>query len=209
MSTLHKKSCGPAWVPRAEWLIGLTLALVVLILGWLAVQVVNQARDLRDERAYNRALAQQVRELGGRPVEGPRGEPGEPGVGVTGPPGEKGDKGDPGEPAPTLTPSPGATGPRGPRGEPGVSVTGPSGPPGATGPVGPQGIQGVEGERGETGATGPQGPPGPNCPDGYSLQAPSWDPNARVCRRDGAPPSDEPGGPQAEGALDPQRRVYA
>lgn len=99
-------------------------------------------------------------------------------VPIPGPPGPKGDKGDPGKAAPTVTPSPGAsgaagaTGPQGPQGEPGETVTG---PPGATGPQGPQG------ERGE------QGPPGPACPDGYSLQAPSWDPDALVCRRDGTP----------------------
>ena len=102
-------------------------------------------------------------------------------VPIPGPPGPKGDKGDPGKAAPTITPSPGAsgapgaTGPQGPQGEPGESITGPPGP------------QGEQGERGE------QGPPGPNCPDGYSLQAPSWDPDALVCRKDGAPdPSPTP-----------------
>jgi len=92
-------------------------------------------------------------------------------VPIPGPPGPKGDKGDPGKAAPTITPSPGAsgavgaTGAQGPQGEPGESITGPPGP---------------QGERGE------QGPAGPNCPDGYSLQAPSYDPDALVCRRDGA-----------------------
>lgn len=93
-----------------------------------------------------------------------------------------------------------------------MSVTGPSGPPGATGATGPQGVQGVQGERGEKGDrgdTGPEGLPGPNCPEGHSLQTPSWDPDALVCRKDGAPDPEEPPGPQAEGALDPQRRVYA
>ncbi|MEU9405021.1 collagen-like protein [Streptomyces sp. NPDC048281] len=106
-------------------------------------------------------------------------------VPIPGPPGPKGDKGDPGKAAPTITPSPGAsgaagaTGPQGPQGEPGANSTVP----------GPQGPQGPEGERGE------QGPAGPNCPDGYSLQAPSWDPDALVCRRDGAPdPSPTPTG---------------
>lgn len=184
----------------------LVLAGFVLLALW--VHGLAQDRD---------ALARQVQQLGGTPVAGPpglRGEPGEPGVGVTGPPGErgeKGDKGDPGEPAPTITPSPGKTGPRGPQGEqgePGVSVTGPSGPPGATGAVGPQGERG---EKGETGERGEQGPPGPSCPDGYSLQAPSYDEAALVCRKDGAPDPGpgEGGGPQAAGALDPQRRLYA
>jgi hypothetical protein len=112
-------------------------------------------------------------------ADGPKGDRGEPGATVTGPPGEKG------EPGATVT------GPPGPQGEPGQSVTG---------PAGPQGEQGPQGERGE---------PGPDCPDGYSLQAPAGDPDALVCRRDGAPPPDDgPGsGPQSL-ALDPQRRQY-
>lgn len=184
----------------------LVLAGFVLLALW--VQGLAQDRD---------ALARQVQELGGTPVAGPPGLRGEPGVSVTGPsgpPGEDGRDGVDGKDAPTITPSPGATGPRGPQGEPGASVTGPSGPPGATGPAGPQGVQGVQGERGEkgdTGDVGPAGPPGPNCPDGYSLQAPSYDPDALVCRRDGAPDPEEPGngnGPQAA-ALDPRRMLYA
>lgn len=112
-------------------------------------------------------------------------------VPIPGPPGPKGDKGDPGKAAPTVTPSPGAsgavgaTGPQGPQGEPGADSTIP----------GPQGEQGPQGERGE------QGPAGPSCPDGYSLQVPSWDPDALVCRKDGASgPSPSPG-PQSRGLL--------
>ena len=118
-------------------------------------------------------------------------------VPIPGPPGPKGDKGDPGKAAPTITPSPGAPGPQGPQGEPGADSTVP-------GPVGPQG------ERGEKGDTGERGPAGPACPDGYHLEAPTYDPDALVCRRDGAPQpgsSDSPS-PQAL-ALDPTRRQYA
>ena len=118
-------------------------------------------------------------------------------VPIPGPPGPKGDKGDPGKAAPTITPSPGAPGPQGPQGEPGADSTVP-------GPVGPQG------ERGEKGDTGERGPAGPACPDGYHLEAPTYDPDALVCRRDGAPQpgsSDSPS-PQAAG-LDPTRRQYA
>ncbi|GHJ39158.1 hypothetical protein Sm713_47670 [Streptomyces sp. TS71-3] len=59
------------------------------------------------------------------------------------------------------------------------------------------------------GTEGPRGRAGPDCPDGYSLQAPSWDPDTLVCRRDGAPPPPDDGGstPQAAG-LDPTRRQY-
>lgn len=177
----------------------LVLAGFVLLALW--VQGLAQDRD---------ALARQVQDLGGTPVAGPPGLRGEPGVGVTGPAGEKGDKGDPGEPAPTLTPSPGPSGASGAPGRPGAdsTVPGPTGPPGADSTVpGPTGPAGPQGERG---ADGVDGRDGQTCPDGYSLQAPSWDPDALVCRRDGAPDPDEPGngngGPQA--ALDPQRRVY-
>ena len=106
---------------------------------------------------------------------------------------------------------PGSPGPSGAPGKPGrdSTVPGPAGSPGVDSTVpGPQGVQGVpgadstvpgpqgpQGEQGEQGATGPQGEqgtkgdPGPNCPTGYSLQAPAWDPNALVCMKDGAPPS--------------------
>jgi hypothetical protein len=122
-------------------------------------------------------------------------------------PGPRGPQGEPGKAAPTITPSPGPPGSPGADGEDGAdsTVPGPQGPPGepgadstVPGPSGPPGRDGVDGRDGQT------------CPDGYSLQAPSYDPDALVCRRDGAPDPDEPGnGPQAEGALDPQRRVYA
>jgi hypothetical protein len=125
-------------------------------------------------------------------------------VPIPGPRGPSGEKGEPGEAGPSG--APGQDGADGVDGEPGAAgPTGPAGPPGPqgeTGPVGPQGERGPAGEDGRDGQT---------CPDGYSLQAPSWDPDALVCRRDGAP---DPGpgegqGSQAEGALDPQRRLYA
>jgi hypothetical protein len=117
-------------------------------------------------------------------------------VPIPGPPGPKGDKGEPGKAAPTITPTPGA-----------------SGAAGATGPQGPQGVPGADstipgpqGERGEKGDTGEQGPAGPACPDGYSLQAPSYDPDALVCRRDGAPdPGESPSPPPLAVGLDPRR----
>lgn len=129
-------------------------------------------------------------------------------VPIPGPRGAKGEKGDPGKAAPTITPLPGASGapgqpgsdstapgPQGLQGEPGADSTVP-------GPAGPQG------ERGEKGDTGEQGPSGASCEDGYSWQTPSYDPDARVCRRDGAPdPTETPTAPLAA-ALDP-RRLYA
>ena len=178
--------------------------------AWIVLSVQGLTHELRAANEARDALAAQVQGLGESPVAGPPGSRGEPGQSVTGPPGPKGEPGKPGKDAPTITPSPG---PPGPRGEPGDSVTGPPGASGApgrdgetvvgpAGPAGPAGEQGPRGERGE---------PGPDCPDGYHLEAPSWDPDALVCRRDGAPPPDEPGpggGPQAAG-LDPRRIQYA
>ncbi|MFB8399641.1 hypothetical protein ACFC5A_36335, partial [Streptomyces yangpuensis] len=66
---------------------------------------------------------------------------------------------------------------------------------------------------GRDGHDGKDGRAGQACPDGYSLQAPSWDADALVCRRDGAPPPNQPGNngngntPEALG-LDPHRRQY-
>lgn len=181
----------------------LVLAGFVLLALW--VQGLSQDRD---------ALARQVQELGGTPVAGPPGLRGEPGVGVTGPPGPQGVPGSdgvPGDPGPSGSPGKsgrdgvdGTDGAAGEPGEDGESVTGPAGPPG------PQGEPGPAGPQGETGADGADGEDGQSCPDGYSLQAPSYDEDALVCRRDGAPDPEEPGGgPQAAGALDPQRRLYA
>lgn len=111
---------------------------------------------------------------------GPRGPQGEPGdTGPSGSPGQNGEDGASG--------TDGANGADGAQGEPGA--VGPSGP---AGPIGPTGPQGERGDKGETGERGPAGPPGPSCPDGYSLQAPAWDPDTLVCRRDGAPPPEEP-----------------
>lgn len=124
------------------------------------------------------------------PIPGPRGADGEQGV-----PGEPGASGSPGRD--------GVDGADGAAGEPGSA--------GATGPAGPAGPPGAQGEPGPAGPQGAPGEDGQTCPDGYRLEAPSWDPDALVCRRDGAPPPEEPGGgqgPQAVG-LDPQRRQYA
>lgn len=121
------------------------------------------------------------------PIPGPPGPRGETGRnGTPGIPGKAGQTGLPGEPG-----SPGADG-----------QAGPPGPAGEPGPAGPQGEQGPPGEDGSDGQT---------CPPGYSLQAPADDPDALVCRRDGAPqptPEKKNGGLLSAG-LDPQRRQYA
>lgn len=132
-------------------------------------------------------------------------------VPIPGPPGEKGEKGDRGEPAPAITPSPGQSGAPG---EPGADSTfpGPSGPPGEPGADSTvPGPSGPPGRDGRDGVDGTDGRDGQTCPDGYSLQPPADDPDALVCRKDGAPPPDEPGngnGGLLSAGLDPQRRQY-
>ncbi|MFF9238369.1 collagen-like protein [Streptomyces sp. NPDC014776] len=126
------------------------------------------------------------------PIPGPPGPPGPPGsAGPAGPPGRSGADGVPGVPG-----AAGATGPPGP--------AGPEGPQGEQGPAGPPGPAGQDGKDGRDGKDGQ------TCPTGYSLQAPSYDPDALVCRKDGAPqPGDSspPSSPLAL-ALDPHRRQY-
>ncbi|WP_405991117.1 collagen-like protein [Streptomyces sp. NBC_00986] len=107
-------------------------------------------------------------------------------VPIPGPAGPRGPQGEPGKAAPTITPSPGQSGAQG---EPGATVTG---PPGATGPVGPAGPAGPPGKDGTDGKNGTDGNDGQTCPDGYTLQTPSWDPDALICRRDGAPQPSDP-----------------
>jgi outer membrane murein-binding lipoprotein Lpp len=123
-------------------------------------------------------------------------------------PGPRGPQGDPGEPGPSGSPGQnGMDGVDGSAGDPGV--TGETGQPGPAGPAGPQGDPGPAGPQGEPGATGERGPAGPSCPDGYSLQAPADDPDALVCRRDGAPdPEPTDNGGLLSMGLDPSRRQY-
>jgi outer membrane murein-binding lipoprotein Lpp len=103
-------------------------------------------------------------------------------VPIPGPPGPPGDPGATGKPGPTG--SPGPSGAAGNAGTPGTNgAPGPAGPQGDPGPAGPQGPAGVDGKDGASGQT---------CPDGYSLQPPADDPDALVCRRDGAPTTPTP-----------------
>jgi hypothetical protein len=115
------------------------------------------------------------------PIPGPSGPAGQRGeTGATGKDGAAGTAGASGAPGPA-----GPTGPAGAQGDPG-----PAGPQGEAGPAGPQGEQGPAGEDGQT------------CPDEYSLQAPSWDPDALVCRKDGASqPGQSPGDGQGAALL--------
>ncbi|MFJ5802667.1 collagen-like protein [Streptomyces decoyicus] len=135
--------------------------------------------------------AQAVRGLPDRarvpvPIPGPRGPQGPPGPAVTGSPGatgSNGKNGSDGQPGATST----VPGPAGP--------AGPAGPPGEDGSDGSEGRDGVDGKNGQT------------CPSGYSLEAPPGDPDALVCRRDGAPyPEPTPGATSPPAVLAPERR---
>lgn len=132
-------------------------------------------------------------------------------VPIPGPPGPKGDPGEPGSPGPSG--SPGKAGKNGDNGTDGIGSTGPTGAAGSDGvpgPAGPQGEPGPAGPEGPAGKDGADGTNGQTCPEGYSLQAPASDPDALVCRRDGAP---QPTKKQDNGllslGLDPTRRQYA
>lgn len=208
-----RKRVRPLRLPRAEWLIGFTLIVVVGFLGALTVLVVRQSAELQRANQARDALAAQVQDLGGKPVAGPPGSRGTPGQeGLQGPKGEQGDPGPEGSPGPTGPP-----GKTGTDGTDGVGTPGPSGAAGANGDNGAKGDPGPAGPQGEPGPAGPAGSDGKDgrdgqtCPDGYSLQAPADDPDALVCRRDTAPePQKKKGnsGSLSMGALDPTRRQY-
>ena len=108
------------------------------------------------------------------PIPGPKGDPGKPGT-----PGKPGATGTPGQDG-----SPGAPGNDGTPGEQGLQ-----GEPGPPGPAGPAGAPGKDGSDGKDGQDGRDGQ---TCPAGYSLQTPPGDPDALVCRRNGA---GQPGSP--------------
>jgi hypothetical protein len=193
-------------------------------IAWIVLSVQALNHDLHTANQARDALARQVEALGEQPVAGPPGSRGEPGPSVTGPPGPPGPRGEPG-PAGIAGPSgapgrPGARGGIGGAGEPGepgaagqpgaAGVAGPPGSQGEPGPAGPAGPPGPQGERGPAGEPGEPGPAGPSCPDGYSLKPPANDPDALVCRRDGAPEPAPSGGTGllSAAALDPSRRQY-
>ncbi|MFE7277927.1 collagen-like protein [Streptomyces sp. NPDC057623] len=128
-------------------------------------------------------------------------------VPIPGPRGPQGEEGEPGKPG--ASGSPGQSGTDGVPGEDGTPGTpGADGAQGPAGPEGPQGPAGEQGPQGEQGPRGEQGPAGQSCPEGYSWQTPNYDPDAKVCRRDGAPqpePTDD-GGLLSMAALDPRRQ---
>lgn len=208
---------------RAEerrWRRGDLLALGAAVLfggafAWILLSIQTLTADLHTANQARDALAHQVQQLGEKPVAGPPGSRGEPGESVVGP---QGPPGDPGPPGPEGPPGPtGAQGKKGSDGKAGKDgasgsngTDGQPGTPGVAGPAGPQGPEGPPGPAGKDGSDGKDGRDGQTCPAGYSLQAPSYDPDAMVCRKDGAPQPGAPDTPSPQAlALDPQRRQYA
>jgi len=198
----RRRRRGDALAVAGAVILGVILAGIFLSIRHLQVELTdaNRARD---------QLAAQVERLGGSPVAGPPGSRGEPGTDAVGPPGATGPPGVPGPVGPT-----GPVGRAGTSGEDGLGSPGPTGAPGEVGVAGPQGEPGpagppgTDGKDGKDGKDGAAGRDGQTCPSGYSLQPPANDPDALVCRRDGAPaPGPEPtsSGPLA---LDPTRRQY-
>ncbi|MFF2502208.1 collagen-like protein [Streptomyces sp. NPDC058067] len=204
---------------RRDIIYGVLVLAGVLLFTALVLWLQELNHDLRTANDARDALARQVQQLGHKPVAGPPGSRGEPGKSVVGPRGAQGQQGEPGPIGPTgpIGPSgkPGRDGAHGSNGADGVGQTGaagadgvpgPSGPPGAKGETGPQGPPGVDGKDGKDGADGRDGQ---TCPEGYSLQAPAYDPDALVCRRDSAPqPQKKNSGGLLSMGLDPQRRQY-
>ncbi len=207
------------WIAVFCWLLALS---GVAVIGWSwysqladeadrrGTAVSTLASDVRILRAQVQAAgetpkapdpSQAVEDLDDRarvpvPIPGPRGPEGKPGSpGPTGTPGEDG------------TDGVGTVGPTGVAGTPGTD--GAAGPPGPAGPQGDPGPAGPQGEQGPPGVDGQDGRDGQTCPDGYSLQAPSYDPDALVCRKDGAPDPEPSGGDLLSAGLDPTRREYA
>lgn len=219
-------------LPRAEVVLAATGVVALALAAWLVVQFIGLSRELHDANTARDQLSAQVQRLGGKPVAGPPGSRGAPGPAVRGPSGPRGDRGPsgsrgragddatgrPGKDGRDGSDSsvPGSPGPPGadstvpgPEGRDGESITGPAGPAGQDGKDGADStVPGPQGEKGEKGDQGERGPAGSSCPDGYSLQPPADDPDALVCRRDGAP---DPGpSPTSQAAampgLAPERR---
>ena len=129
---------------------------MVLAAGALAAVVTGfliMSRQLDSAHRDVALLTQQVENMGGTPVAGPRGEAGEAGlIGPSGSPGPSGAPGKAGKDAPTITPSPG---PRGPSGAPGAS-----GHPGADSTIpGANGADGASGAPGKDGTDGKDAAP--------------------------------------------------
>ncbi|MFC5217346.1 collagen-like protein [Streptomyces coerulescens] len=225
--TRTERALARRWRPLALlfWLVALSGAVVII---WGRIDAESTARqdavaeaNLRGEAVSVlasdvRVLRQQVKAAGKTPAAPDPARAvddlparAEVPVPIPGPAGPRGPQGEPGSPGADATGSPGASGAPG---QPGAdsTVPGPQGPQGAQGPPGADStVPGPSGPPGRDGRDGVDGEDGQNCPDGYTLQAPEWDPDALVCRRTGAPaPEPTDGGGVLSMALDPYRRQY-
>ncbi|MEU4916857.1 MULTISPECIES: collagen-like domain-containing protein [Streptomyces] len=221
---------------RAEerrWRRGDVLAIAAaLALGtafaWIILSVQALREDLHTANAARDALAEQVLQLGEKPVAGEPGDRGAPGRTVVGPAGAQGPPGPvgpPGLPGASITGPPGPVGPSstvpGPAGQDAVGEAGPPGPagsPGPAGPPGPAGQDGTDGTDGQAGADGRDGQP----PTGWTYtdpqgttytctRAPDFDPTAprytctTTAPAPGPGPAPSPSAPNTI-ALAPERR---
>jgi hypothetical protein len=179
-------------LPRGQTLTAILLLIVVLLVGWLAIdqattrQSLEQAEgslQLAEDNAAD--LARQIREaceregvvareLGSDMCRRAQQIEQAPAETVPGPPGPPGPQGIPGIQGPRGERGPlgpvGAQGPQGIGGQDGTpgspGAQGVSGLSGAQGPEGPQGESGPAGPAGPAGAAGPTGPQGPAGPEG-------------------------------------------
>jgi hypothetical protein len=163
--------------PRRSAIIWWTaLVAVAAFVAYGIVYVRGAVSDRARDAQRIELLSQQVRDLGGTPVVGPKGDPGTEGQrGADGSPGRDGQAGRDGDDG-----TPGKDGDTGPSGTPGVDgndgvkgadgAEGPAGDTGPVGPTGPEGPQGEQGDKGEKGDKGDRGDVGPAimCPDGYT-----------------------------------------
>lgn len=169
--------------PRKSALIWWTaLVAVAAFVAYGIVYVRGAVHDRARDAQRIEMLSQQVRDLGGTPVVGPKGDPGTAGQkGADGAPGTDGDDGTDGRNgADGKDGDPGPVGPTGAEGKAGTDGTpGKDGEPGPAGPTGPPGPQGPQGDAGPTGPQGEQGPKGDvgqaiMCPDGYTPTEVTW-----------------------------------
>jgi hypothetical protein len=147
-------------------------------LAWIVITIQGLSHDLQTANAARDQLAQQVQQLGGKPVAGPPGSRGEPGPAVVGPsgaPGSPGVAGSPGVPGRTGASASPVPGPSGPAGSPGANSTipGPAGSPGAVGAQGVPGVAGADGKDGSPGKDGTNGAAGTNGRDGTNGAPPA------------------------------------
>lgn len=215
------------WIAAALLFLGGGLAVAFLQIGHaearaseLATEADRRGSAVSTLATDVRTLRAQVQARGGTPAAPDPGDavedlparaevpvpiPGPPGP--TGETGARGARGQRGATGASATPAPGPSGAAGREGTDGMQgAVGPAGPAGPAGEQGPAGAPGPAGKDGAAGKDGSDGASGQTCPAGYSLQPPPSDPDALVCRRDGAPSVPAPTTSPAAYALLDRRR---